>query len=585
MQLLRSIGVALLVAAVASVNVSAADEMPPAAQWLPAGALVAIEISAPGDVLDLALSDNMIEAAYAIPGLQQAKQGGGLEQFKAIVGYFEASLGTDWKTATRTLLGGGATLAAYPDQSVVLVVDSKDAELLEKFRDFTTTAAKGEAAKNGNAADINSREYRGVTGWTFGKKEAHAVIGSRLIVASKSEALKKVVDLREDGGASLADQTEYKAAKAAAGPKADGFLMVNMGVLKQVPDFQKGLDNFGNPVGSLLLAGVAESVQAANVVTLALDVDGDTISLTAVSDGKVDVEKSSVAFAQTGDGSGALPNLKVPGFLAGFSFYRDMHSFYAAKDDLFPDRTGGLIFFENMMGIFFSGRDLTDEVLAETEPEIRILVAEQKYDENIGTPKTQIPAFAAILRMKNPEKFSVVMEEAWQKAVGLVNFTRGQNAEPGLIIDRPSHGDTKFTVARFAAPKVEERTDADMRFNFNPALAMPNGYLVLSSTEGLARDLIDALKNEASETLAGIKEVHSLAELDGTNLASILSTNREQLVRNNMIEEGNSRSQAEGAIDTLLAIVGHLGQTKFEIRNESGATQARFVIELKLAAK
>ena len=42
---------------------------------------------------------------------------------------------------------------------------------------------------------------------------------------------------------------------------------------------------------------------------------------------------------------------------------------------------------------------------------------------------------------------------------------------------------------------------------------------------------------------------------------------------------------AEGAIDMLLAIVGHLGQTKFEIRNESGATQARFVIELKLAAK
>ena len=391
--------------------------------------------------------------------------------------------------------------------------------------------------------------------------------------------------MREDGGDSLADQSEFKAAKAAAGPNADAFLMVNMGVLKEVPEVQKGLDNFANPVGSLLLAGVAESIRAANVVTLALKVDGDTVSLAAMSDGKVDAEKSSVAFAQTGDGSGALPNLKVPGFLAGFSFYRDMYGFYSAKDDLFPERTGGLIFFENMMGIFFSGRDLTNEVLAETGPEIRVLVAQQTYDETIGTPKTQIPAFAAILRMKDPEKFSIVMEEAWQKAVGLVNFTRGQQAEPGLIIDRPLHGDTQFTVARFAAPKVEERTDADTRFNFNPALAMPNGYLVLSSTEGLARDLIDALKKETSETLAGIEQIHSLAEVDGTNLAAILKVNREQLVRNNMLEEGNSRDQAETAIDTLLAIVGHLGQTKFEIRNESGATQARFVIELKLAAK
>ena len=585
MQLLRSIGVALLVAAMVTGNIAAAGEMPPASQWMPAGALVAVEVSGAGDVLDLALRDDMIAAVAAVPAMQQQKQSGGLAQFRQVVGFLEAHLGTDWKTATRTLLGGGVTLAAYPDQSVLLVVDSKDAALLEKFREFATMAAKGEAAKHGNQDAVNSGEYRGVTGWTFSKKEAHAVIGTRLIVANNVDRLKSVVDLREDGGATLAEQAEYKAAKAAAGPAADAFLMVNMAALKQVPNVQKGLDNFGNPIGSLLLAGVADSMRAANVLTLALDVDGHTLSLAAVSDGKVDAEKSSVAFARTGEGGGVLPNLKVPGFLAGFSFYRDMHSFYSAKDDLFPERTGGLIFFENMMGIFFTGRDLTDEVLAETGPEIRVLVAQQNYDEKIGTPKTQIPAFAAILRMKDPEKFSIVMEEAWQKAVGLVNFTRGQNAEPGLIIDRPTHADTPFTVARFAPPKVEERSDADIRFNFNPALAMPDSYLILSSTEGLARDLIDALKKETSETLAGIQQVHSLAEVDGANLASILQANREPLVRNNMIEEGNSRDQAETAIDTLLAIVSHLGQTKFEIRNDSGAAQARFVIELNLAAK
>ncbi len=585
MQFLRSIGAALLVAAMLTGNLAAAEDMPPASQWMPAGALAAIEICGAGDLLDLALGDNMIATVAAVPVLQQQKQPNGLAQVKQILGLLEAHLGTDWKTAARTLLGGGATLAAYPDQSLLLIVDSQDAALLEKLRQFATMAAQGEAAKRGDEQAVSSREYRGVTGWAFGKKEAHAVIGSRLIMASSGDRLKSVVDLREDGGATLADQAEYKAAKAAAGPNADAFLMVNMAVLKQVPDVQKGLDNFGNPVGSLLLAGVADSMRAANVLTLALDVDGDTLSLAAMSDGKVDAEKSSVAFAQTGETGGVLPNPKVPGFLAGFSFYRDMHSFYAAKDDLFPERTGGLIFFENMMGIFFSGRDLTDEVLAETGPEIRLLVAQQKYDEKIGTPKTQIPAFAAILRMKDPEKFSIVMEEAWQKAVGLVNFTRGQNAEPGLIIDRPKHGDTPFTVARFAPPKVEERSDADVRFNFNPALAMPDGYLILSSTEGLARDLIDALKNETSETLAGMQQVHSLAEVDGTNLATILQVNRDALVRNNMMEEGNSRDQAETAIDTLLAVVSHLGQTKFEIRNQSGATQARFVVELKLAAK
>jgi len=103
------------------------------------------------------------------------------------------------------------------------------------------------------------------------------------------------------------------------------------------------------------------------------------------------------------------------------SLYRDLHQFYAAKDDLFPDRTSGLIFFENMMGIFFSGRDLTNEVLAETKPEIRFVVAEQEYDPAMGTPQIKLPAFAAILRLRRPEQFNKVAEEAWQKAVPKVN--------------------------------------------------------------------------------------------------------------------------------------------------------------------
>ena len=56
---------------------------------------------------------------------------------------------------------------------------------------------------------------------------------------------------------------------------------------------------------------------------------------------------------------------------------------FPSKDELFPERTSGLIFFENMMGIFFTGRDLTEEVLAETGSDIRVVVAEQQYDPQV----------------------------------------------------------------------------------------------------------------------------------------------------------------------------------------------------------
>lgn len=585
MRILSSVGAAVLaaivlVASAPSSSVRAAD-LPPASQWMPDGALAVLEVSRAEEVLDLLLGDKLLAAVAGIPAWQLEERAAERAKLQEIVGYFAAHLGTDWRTAVRKLLGGGATLAVYPDQAVLLVIDAVDAPLLERFRDFSTTVAKGEAAKQGNLDRIRSSEYRGVTGWTFGPQEAHAVVGNRLIVSNRVERLKAVIDLRADGGAALADQSEYTAAKAAAGPQADALLMVNLGLLKHAPQVRQALERAGNPLGELLVAGVADSLRAANVVTLALDVDGEAISLTAASDGQPRDGQGAAAFVQTG--RGVLPNLQVPGFVAGFSFCRDLHGFYAAKDELFPERTGGLIFFENMMGIFFSGRDLTDEVLAELAPEIRLVVAQQKYDEASGVPATQFPAVAAVLRMQNePKKFSIVMEEAWQKAVGLVNFTRGQQAEPGLIIDRPTHGDTRFTVARFAAPNVEERSDADVRFNFNPALAMPDGYLILSSTEGLARDLMDVLKQEASETLGGIKDVHSLAEINGANLASLLRANRGPLVRNNMLEQGNSPEQAEAAVDSLLAIVGSLGQVGLEIRNVAGAVQTRLSVDLNL---
>ena len=102
-----------------------------------------------------------------------------------------------------------------------------------------------------------------------------------------------------------------------------------------------------------------------------------------------------------------MPNLVVPGQIAAVSMYRDLHQFYSAKDELFPDRTSGLIFFENMMGIFFSGKDLTNEVLAQTLPDIRVVVAEQRYDEKTGTPAMKLPGFAVVIQLRDPGQVPV----------------------------------------------------------------------------------------------------------------------------------------------------------------------------------
>jgi len=574
---------ALTLAAFVLQTTMARQTLPPAIQWIPQDAVIVLELSEPRALLGVFTNDKATAAITALPLYQEQASKPQFKEFLNIINFIEITLETDWRTGLAKLTGGGITFAVCPEDTVLLFIDAEDEHMLERLHEFFLNIARAEAEKKGQSNQVASTEYDGVTAWTFNGEEAHAIIGKRLVFANRSEGLKAVLKLRaEVKGASLVSNPTYQAAKRAAGPDVIATVFTNLKPLMQLPKVAWLLDQQrNNPLSALSFAGIVEAVRDSNWLALGLHVDESTLVLRASVDGKAVASTSPAAFALPNKpGEGVLLNLSVPRRIAALSLYRDLHQFYAAKDDLFPDRTSGLIFFENMMGIFFSGRDLTSEVLAETKPEIRIVMAEQEYDPAMGMPQIKLPAFAAILRLRHPEQFNEVAEEAWQKAVGLINFTRGQQALPGLIIDRPIQGETQFTVAAFSTAEIEDKAKLDQRFNFRPALAMPGEYLILSSTDGLARDLIDALSRETEHTVKPFAETHSLVEIDVDHLASILETNRETLVRGGMVKKGSTQEEAETGIDMLITLVKLLNSVKLSLGVHEGMTLANLEIEL-----
>ena len=200
---------------------------------------------------------------------------------------------------------------------------------------------------------------------------------------------------------------------------------------------------------------MTEPLRDSQWLSLGLTVEKNVLRLRATVNGKTTARNGIASFAwPQAAGEGGSPISASRGGSPP-SASTATYAFYVSKDNLFPERTSGLIFFENMMGIFFTGRDLTEEVLSETRPEVRLVVARQQYDPAIGTPQVQLPGFAAVFRLRHPKQDADMTEEAWQKAIGLVNFTRGQKAEPGLILDRETQAGVRFTVGRFAAPGGE----------------------------------------------------------------------------------------------------------------------------------
>lgn len=560
-----------------------AEPLAPVSQWVPPDAVLALEITAPKAVLDLASDPQLLQTVTSLPAYQKASKEAKFREFLTGVAFLESRLDVKWSEGLHQLLDGGVVLSVHPENGVLLITEAKDENLLRKLHEVVMAFAKGEAKKACQPERVVSKEYQGVTVWTFGGDEAHAIVDNRLIVANRPSLLKAVLDLRARAdGESLASLPAFQAAKQAAGAKAVGVAFVNLEVFKQIPKIQQALEKNENPMASLLLASVTETLRKANWLGLGLDVGKRTVTLKATTDVRATDDTPQTAFTLPAQAAGALPNLSVPGQIAGLSFYRDLHRFYAAKDQLFPERTSGLIFFENMMGIFFSGRDLTEEVLGETQPEIRLVVSQQQYDASVGTPRIQLPSFGAIFRLRHPEKAALMAEEAWQKAVGLVNVTRGQKAQAGLIFDRAEYKNVRFSVAYFPTLDEKEKSALDLRFNFRPALARVGEYLVLTSTENLAKDLIDALKKEGAESVKALAQTHSLIEVNAAHLAAVLEANRDTLVRNNMVEKGSTQQQAEAAIDVFITLVRHLGRAKLDVGVPNGQPQASLEVELSL---
>ena len=329
-------------------------------------------------------------------------------------------------------------------------------------------------------------------------------------------------------------------------------------------------------MAALLLAAYADALQGSAWTALELDCPDGRLCLRLNGTGEP-VRGGPKAFAwPTTAGDGTLPNLVVPRQVASLSLYRDLRHFYANKDALFPERTSQLIFFENMMGIFFSGRDIAEDVMGAVDPHVRLVVAEQAYDPAIGTPSVQIPAVALIFRMRDPKRFGIIAEEAWQKMLGLVNFSRGQKAQPGLIIDRLDHSGVRYSCAAFSHAEEKDKSNLDARFNFRPSVVHHGDYLIFSTTDGLANDLIDALAKPSPKPIAAI---NSLLEIDGPRIASLVEANRESMIRDNMVKKGQTREQAEKGVAAIPAIARALGAATLRM----GAPDGKMVAELNLS--
>jgi hypothetical protein len=182
----------------------------------------------------------------------------------------------------------------------------------------------------------------------------------------------------------------------------------------------------------------------------------------------------------------------------------------------------------------------------------------------------------------NAEDFGEVLEEGWQKAVGLTNFTRGQQALPGVILDREAYRGVNFTYGYFSARAEKDRANLPSRFNMRPAIVHSGPYVILSTTDGLAKDLIDAVNKEDARNPAQRSNAHTLAEVTCPGeIAALLKVNRAAMIRQSVLSSGKKPEEAANEFDRNVAWLDKLNSARLTISASPEGHQADLDLDLK----
>jgi hypothetical protein len=531
-------------------------------QLVPATSAVFIEVNKPTQLASHILDNALVQRIMQVPEVRQGIDNNPkLANLYAVVAVFETEMGMKWRPLVETLAAGGLCVAFDPPTKGLIVVSkSRDQATLEKFRDTFLRLARKDAQDKGRPDPVQEGQYRGITAYKAGKGYM-ATFGPWLIVTNQSESGQRVLDnYLDSSGPSLADDAQFKEAKAGLGRGHSAWAYVKLSTLRDLGVAKQlliggGKKDFG---AELVSGGLAGALRKAQYATAELHTTASSakLALSVPFEGSQVPSDRRFFFAEAGKPSADKP-LKPAGTILALSAYRDLSAMWQASPDILDENAAaGIARADSALSGFFGGRAFGNDVLASFKPQQQLLVVRQDFEGRQGpVPAIKLPAFAFIFQSTKAKELGPFFKIAFQNAVGLAGIAGTQKGMPLLDLNTEPRGQGAVTSATYLPMANEPAANAKIQYNFSPALGMTGDYFMLCSTKKLAQDLVDlAQKREADQKVAA----STLAELDPAPGLEALRENREQLVAQNMLQKGHGKEAAEKEIDLLFDLLGKL---------------------------
>ena len=584
----------LLSGAAARAEKSPADLMPQATP-------IFVEIAHPADLIDLALNHPLRAKLEESDAWRKALARPDYKTFLQVVHLIEDRAGVEWKPALQQMTGGGVSLGFDPStQGVLLLARPTDMKTADAVRDALFSLMRDDANNKGLADPISVIDYRDFKAFKTDKLVI-ADIGPYLVMTNKLEMAKAAADRFLDGGAGLAGDADFSAARKQAADRRDpptAWIFARMSFLRSAA----GKDKFDparkseNAVAELLAGGLLPIAGKTPYVTASfwLAPAQVRLALEMPSDSSWVGPERKFFFAPPGDGA-ANPLLPKDTLLS-ISTYRDISAMWQAGPDLFTEAVATqMAQSDSGLSTVFGGKSFSADVLGSLKPQVQFVVARQDFGDSGRKPSIRLPGAAFVFQVR-PERFASVRKTfrlGFQSAVALGNIGGAQKGFPMLDIAAEHRGESDIQYATYSSPDDDATNAAkkpdsagdksmqgggDIYLNFSPSLVISRDYLMLCSTRQIAEQLADLSATAAAK--ATIPQ-NTLIQLNAAPIAELIHENRQTLIARNMLEKGHDRAAAEQEIDLFGKIVDYFRSGQISLTSASDSVKLEMELQTK----
>lgn len=540
--------------------------------WMPASTIIYLKIEPLGTLLSHPLratiqSDETIQTIWKSDPLKELRGG---------IAVSELVLGAKLETIARDVTKFGAHLCIDDQGGIVFLSKTRSDRWIKDYIQKMLTLARGGNDKN-KPAKIKENDYRGIRGYEVNKLIV-AQIEDWLLIANKPEIAKQTVDhmLDKKQVATAPPPFIQRASEFAqqldpvSGPVATVYLDLDRIRQAKAGWARKLFSNRPRDFAAeLLFGGLLATMDASPMAVGTLSVAESGLSLEFLSPSQPEWFAETREFYVGPNTKGVADrSWQTLHGLASLSTYRNLSELWLRAGDLFDQKVNDqLAQADNTLTTLFSGRDFGTDILGALEPQLQLVSASQSFPKTIK-PAIRLPSFALVGKLKAPELVQRDLKRIFQSFIGFLNVAGAMNGQPQLDLESENIGQAKLYWGEYVVDSDRKYENGlPIQFNFSPSVAFIDDRVIVSSSVALARQLISEIAAPSSSEKAAFETspLNTNIELDIAMIREVLQDNRDQLIAQNMLENGHSKKEAQGEVDLLLGLLQLFGKASGQL--------------------